>query len=345
MNTLKTLTVNSNAYRVGIRNAADYSPFGVQLDGRTMSGTQYRNGFQGQEGDDKVKGKGNSVNYKYRMHDPRVGRFLSIDPIFMSFPWNSTYAFSENRVIDGVELEGLEFITYQKKKNGRYMGKTKIRKATASEIEDYKDAFGIKGAPGKDELWRITDIQTEDGFSKGTGYERWKTRGGRKLNQHVTQNWLQKFIAWDSNGEQSGALGGNAEYYPPVEGVKSHTGVKANVGPFKYKGGLKMNETGPSDVEGEVVNELSIDLDPTKWSKKPSVTVGTWLDFQIDKGSGEKGTVYYGPSVNAGGLIIQYTQGTDGSQTVTFGIGITIGPKIDTQLEDIIAKPSTTIKL
>ncbi len=42
------------------------------------------------------------------MHDPRVGRFFSIDPLTKDYPWNSTYAFSENRVIDGIELEGQE---------------------------------------------------------------------------------------------------------------------------------------------------------------------------------------------------------------------------------------------
>ncbi len=68
----------------------------------------YRYGFQGQEKDDEVKGEGNSINYKYRMHDPRVGRFFATDPLEKSYPWNSPYAFSENRVVDGVELEGLE---------------------------------------------------------------------------------------------------------------------------------------------------------------------------------------------------------------------------------------------
>lgn len=29
--------------------------------------------------------------------------------MFRSYPWNSSYAFSENRVIDGIDLEGLEF--------------------------------------------------------------------------------------------------------------------------------------------------------------------------------------------------------------------------------------------
>jgi RHS repeat-associated protein len=68
----------------------------------------YRYGFQNQEKDDEIKGVGNSVNYKYRMHDPRVGRFFAVDPLAKSYPWNSVYAFSENRVLDAIELEGLE---------------------------------------------------------------------------------------------------------------------------------------------------------------------------------------------------------------------------------------------
>lgn len=58
--------------------------------------------------DDEVKGKGNSVNYKYRMHDPRVGRFFAVDPLADKYPFYSPYAFSGNRVLDAVELEGLE---------------------------------------------------------------------------------------------------------------------------------------------------------------------------------------------------------------------------------------------
>jgi hypothetical protein len=52
------------------------------------------------------------------MHDPRVGRFLAVDPLSTNYPWNSSYAFSENRVIDRVELEGMESdLTADKKRN------------------------------------------------------------------------------------------------------------------------------------------------------------------------------------------------------------------------------------
>jgi hypothetical protein len=58
--------------------------------------------------DNEIKGEGNSLNYEFRMHDPRIGRFFARDPLFRKYPHNSPYAFSENRVIDATELEGLE---------------------------------------------------------------------------------------------------------------------------------------------------------------------------------------------------------------------------------------------
>ena len=93
--------------RASIRNISDYSPFGVQLSERTIS-DGYRFGFQGQEGDDEIKGEGNSVNYKFRMHDPRLGRFFAIDPLAHSYPELTPYQFSSNSTIFMVELEGLE---------------------------------------------------------------------------------------------------------------------------------------------------------------------------------------------------------------------------------------------
>lgn len=75
--------------------------------------------FQGQEKDDELHGAtGTSYSYEYRMHDPRVGRFLSIDPLAAKYPFYSPYAFSGNRVIDAVELEGLEPAGYQYKFSG-----------------------------------------------------------------------------------------------------------------------------------------------------------------------------------------------------------------------------------
>jgi RHS repeat-associated protein len=86
----------------------NYYPFGMLVPNRHGSSNQYRYGFQGQEKDDELKGEGNSLNYTFRMHDPRVGRFFAVDPLASKYPYLSPYQFSSNTPIMAVELEGLE---------------------------------------------------------------------------------------------------------------------------------------------------------------------------------------------------------------------------------------------
>ncbi len=47
----------------------------------SLSEYDYRYGFNGKEGDDEIKGDDNQQDYGMRIYDPRVGRFLSVDPI------------------------------------------------------------------------------------------------------------------------------------------------------------------------------------------------------------------------------------------------------------------------
>jgi hypothetical protein len=97
-------------YTADLVSATDYSPFGAPLAGRsyTAPNTNYRFGFQRQEKDLELWG--GAISYKYRIEDARLGRFFSVDPMSIRYPYNSPYAFSENRVIDGLELEGLEVV-------------------------------------------------------------------------------------------------------------------------------------------------------------------------------------------------------------------------------------------
>lgn len=68
----------------------------------------YRYGFNGQEKDNEKAGLGNTATYLFRVHDVRLGRFLSVDPLVADYPFYSSYAFCGNRVIDCRELEGKE---------------------------------------------------------------------------------------------------------------------------------------------------------------------------------------------------------------------------------------------
>jgi RHS repeat-associated protein len=50
--------------------------------------------------------------FKYRRYDPQIARFLQVDPLSDKYAYNSTYDFSEDKVISNVELEGLEAVGF-----------------------------------------------------------------------------------------------------------------------------------------------------------------------------------------------------------------------------------------
>jgi RHS repeat-associated protein len=59
----------------------------------------YSYGFNGMEKDDEVKGEGISYTTFFRLLDPRVGRWLSLDPLMAKFPYEAPYVAFHNNPI------------------------------------------------------------------------------------------------------------------------------------------------------------------------------------------------------------------------------------------------------
>jgi RHS repeat-associated protein len=98
-------------YEPDIVSAQDYYPFGMLQPGRSYlssTGSKYRYGFNGKENDNEVKGEGNQQDYGMRVYDPRLGRFLSVDPLSGTYPWYTPYQYAGNTPIQAVDLDGLE---------------------------------------------------------------------------------------------------------------------------------------------------------------------------------------------------------------------------------------------
>ncbi len=77
------------------------------LPKRHASDESYRYGFQGQEKDDELKGEGNNYDFGSRnIYDPRLGRFVSVDPKFRSYESFSPYAFAANNPIIFIDKDG-----------------------------------------------------------------------------------------------------------------------------------------------------------------------------------------------------------------------------------------------
>ena len=75
-------------YDPHIVTAQDYYPFGMlSRVALPNSGKDYKFGFNGKLNDNEVKGGlGNQQDYGMRIYDPRVGRFLSVDPLIKDYP-------------------------------------------------------------------------------------------------------------------------------------------------------------------------------------------------------------------------------------------------------------------
>ncbi|MFC5193317.1 RHS repeat domain-containing protein [Algoriphagus aquatilis] len=96
-----------------------YDPWGLELTGigYEYAGVKKNNWkFQSQESIDDLGL--NWSSFKWRNHQPDIGRFFNIDPLADKYVHNSPYAFSENKVVAHVELEGLESVSIQTEGRG-----------------------------------------------------------------------------------------------------------------------------------------------------------------------------------------------------------------------------------
>lgn len=79
------------------------------MPGRKFVGVgSYNYGFNGKENDNEVKGSGSQQEYGMRIYDPRLGKFLSVDPLTKNYPFYTPYQFTGNSPILSVDIDGLE---------------------------------------------------------------------------------------------------------------------------------------------------------------------------------------------------------------------------------------------
>jgi RHS repeat-associated protein len=125
------------SYSAIVVSANDYSAFGAPMPGRSfVSASGYRYGFNGKENDPEAVGTGEGTqDYGFRIYNPSLGRFLSVDPITKKYPELTPYQFASNTPIQAVDLDGLEMFYAP---DGTYIGKfgtsTQVRVINAGAI-------------------------------------------------------------------------------------------------------------------------------------------------------------------------------------------------------------------
>lgn len=125
----------------GLNQNEDYHPFGMLMPGRNYSSSSSRAGFNGKEQDAEVSGTGNSYDYGFRIYNPRIARFLSVDPLTSSYPWYTPYQFAGNKPIWAIDLDGQEeqyfMIRIKNEGNKSYLESTETKKYGGAPSSQY----------------------------------------------------------------------------------------------------------------------------------------------------------------------------------------------------------------
>lgn len=153
----------------------------------------YRYGFNGMEKDNEVKGEGNSYTTEFRQYDPRLGRWLSVDPLAGKREWLSPYNFVQNNPLSSVDKTGAidEFVEmvdddgtstktkvsdlggdkvdFTHVKGGEHDGQTRIESRTTGEEVYTASSKGIEGYTQRPPGTNWSSIFKE--FTDGTGPE------------------------------------------------------------------------------------------------------------------------------------------------------------------------------
>jgi len=201
-NTRMTIT-DDNTVAKPVLEAMSYYPFGLTMAGissKAAGGIENKIKFQGQELQHNEFSDGSGLEmyqFKYRMDDPQIGRFWQIDPLAEKYVYNSTYAFSENKVTGHVELEGLESLSANDLNNPylRALAKDNVQKDLANFKSNSEEAVKVKVSVGPGV-----------GLKGGVG----------KVNLDATANGPQAEVSVNGGGEVEGkgslaGVGLNAE--------------------------------------------------------------------------------------------------------------------------------------
>jgi RHS repeat-associated protein len=237
INDRKTPVNSGNAtvgYKAQVVSVTDYYSFGSEIAERTYEVVKplYRFGFQAQEKDNEIYGKGNTYYFKFREHDARIGRFWSVDPLAAKYPWNSPYAFAMNRLIDGIELEGKEWYSSGKffdymtgKYQINYDIKVKVMSADPTKIKtenaiEYFNSFKFdtesilsnKNAKGsfEDPVINVNIYHSEDAT----------------IQLFISEDWI---ISSKSNKKLNGECKGNSQWGIIRITTKSTEGISSTL--------------------------------------------------------------------------------------------------------------------
>jgi RHS repeat-associated protein len=250
-----------------IKQERNFYPFGLEHKGYNSNivGRKHnKETFQDQEFTEDL---GLNIHeWRYRISDATIGRFWQIDPLAEDYVYNSTYAFAENKLGSGIELEGLEITSFDLRQTRR--DKSLIKgEITQKQYLESSSAEG-KGAlaalslvlPGPEDLVIAGFVSTKIGGAVLKGLSKIFGKGSSKVDDVVDVATSTKKVNKNSNNAE-----GNFVLYEVKEGKEILKVGKANADDVMADGVTirrvhtstrKAKKEGYKKATGEVVQDL-----------------------------------------------------------------------------------------
>jgi RHS repeat-associated protein len=198
-------------YNPDVASATDYAPFGLNLVGRdTTFGSHYAYGFNGKLKDKSIED--NAVDYDYgdRIQDPRLGRWLSIDPLTKKYPSLSPYNFANNSPIITIDKGGQDIIVLCNPNGASEYGHMAILVGNdkdgwvfISKEGRQKDHWYSNEVTGGPSLKMIVPFKSLDAFKQAQKTD--PNLGGYTKSVHFTTNASQDQAAIDAAEKAAGS--------------------------------------------------------------------------------------------------------------------------------------------
>ena len=132
-----------------------YDAGGSLLPGRNYSSSSYNFGFNGMRKDDEIHGAtGTSYDFGARLYDPRVGRWLSLDPKVKA--GESPYVAFSNSPLFYVDPDGKDTLVVHRSRDFVQSGRAKFYRITFSVIRN-----GVQTALEQPHMWMFANAKAE----------------------------------------------------------------------------------------------------------------------------------------------------------------------------------------
>ena len=124
-------------------------------------------------------------DYGFRIYNPTIGKFLSVDPLAQSYPMLTPYQFASNTPIQAIDLDGLEAFFIHGTSHGKEVWKSELVVPVMKELlkltnnRNYHTGFS----------WKVHSDDFDDDLNHQFNQEEERTAAAELLADFIVKNW------------------------------------------------------------------------------------------------------------------------------------------------------------